>query len=323
MTVSQVEYSEYSRSFWENETLLYISSLADGERFALRTWIPDVLPTLQIRYTGASGEQTFLIFQSGKDGSLVLLDARPYTALPAEISGRLPFVYDLDGDGENETIDLVPDEEDEGRLSLTVDGFPVGSVFSVDGASMALWLADADGDGTAEIYFSGDLGSDDYVTSAWRGDTLEPISFTGECRRGADPSLVTSTADGRAAFSGWRMYLVSWSYQLGTYRAARDYELRDGVIAPTEGSDWSYDANRAELTVTKDLPVTTDSGEETVLPPGTSVRLLGTDGNNVRFSAGDGTSGVIRMEFRQGENPGWTIAGVREDEYFETLPYSG
>ena len=323
LRIARAGYSEYSDIFYENGDLLSVSRLEDGESICVRTWIPDVLPALKLIYTDGTGEKEFLISQSGRDGSLVLMDARPYTALPAEIGGRLPFVYDLDGDGENETIDLVPENAEEGAWKITVDGESLGDVVSVDRASCTLWLADVDSNGVPELIFSGDLGSDDYVTSAWRGDTLEPLSFTGENRRGANPWTVTSTVDGRAVLSAWQLYIASWSYQLGTYRAVRPYTLADGVFSPGGRGGWTYDTNDFYLVVKRDLPVILDDGAFKMLPPGTAILLTGTEGNIVRFTSANDVAGTILLEYVLGDNGGWYINGLSENEYFEMLPYAG
>ena len=324
LEISRVTYYEYANSFGTDGTLYYLSALEDGETLELRTWIPDVLPTLQIRFVDAQGEKEYLISQSGKDGSLVLMSTQPYSMLPAEIGKKLPFSYDLNGDGTPEVIDLTSaGTEDGSRWRLTVDGVSAGEVFALDARLCSLWIADADADGTAEIYFSGDMGSDDYVTCAWRGDTLEPILFTGESRNGADPAEQTQTADGLAVFSGPWLYLDSWSYQLGTYRAVRPYVLRDGVLMPDPDSDWAYTANRFALTVRSDLPVTLDGDGPATVHPGTQLTLLGTNGNTVRFTMDEGVTGTIELSLDKENGAGWRIDGRPEDEFFETLPYAG
>lgn len=324
LEISRVTYYDYSNTFGRDSTLFYLSALEDGETLEVRTWIPDVLPALQIRYFDAEGEKEYLISQSGRDGSLVLISTQPYTMLPAEIGKKLPFAYDLNGDGTPEVIDLTSaGTEDGSRWRLTVDGVSAGEVFALDARVCSLWIADADADGTAEIYFSGDMGSDDYVTCAWRGDTLEPILFTGESRNGADPAERTQTADGMAVFCGAWLYLDSWSYQLGTYRAVRAYVLRDGVLMPEPDSDWAYTANRFALTVKSDLPVIIDGEGPAAAAPGSRLTLLGTNGNTARFAMEDGVTGTIELSLDRENGSGWRIGGRPEDDYFETLPYSG
>ena len=324
LEISRVKYYEFANSFGKDSLLFFASGLEDGETLELRTWIPDVLPALQIRYTDAQGEKEYLISQSGRDGSLVLMSTQPYSILPEEVSGKLPFSHDLDGDGTPEVVDLTSAGTGDGsRWRLTVDGVSAGEVFALDARLCSLWIADADADGTAEIYFSGDMGSDDYVTCAWRADTLEPILFTGESRNGADPSELTQTADGLAVFCGATLYLDSWCYQLGTYRAVRGYVLCDGVLMPDPEADWAYTANRFALTVKSDLPVNMDGDGPAILHPGTKITLLGTDGNTVRFALDDGATGTIGLSLEKENGYGWRIDGRPEDEFFETLPYVG
>ena len=129
---------------------------------------------------------------------------------------------------------------------------------------------------------------------------------------------LSQTVDGRAVMSAWRLYIESWSYQLGTYRAVRAYTVTDGVIAPASRDGWTYDSNDFYLIVKRSLPVFLDSGGQTVLSPGTAIRLTGTDGNIAYFTGGD-LSGYIYLEYAYG----WYINGVSENEYFEMLPYAG
>ena len=324
LRIVRAVYYEYGGSFGEAGDVLCVSRLEDGDRLCVRTWIPDVMPNLMLKYTDGSGQRReYLISQSGRDGSLVLMDARPWKDLPLEISQALPFTYDVDKDGENETIDLVRQEGEESRWVLTVDGNSVGDVLAMDARLCSLWLADIDSNGIVEIIFSGDMGSDDYVTCAWRGDTLESISFTGENRRGANPWELTKTVDGRAVMSAWQLYIEGWSYQLGTYRAARPYTVSDGVITPASRNGWTYVSNDYYLVVKKNLPVILDSGMQTVLPPGTAILLTGTDGSVARFTGSGDLAGSILLEFVYGDNGGWYINGLSENEYFETLPYAG
>ena len=329
--ITRVSWAEYG-GFVEDGTLWYASRMEDGGTLLLRTWFGDVFPTLKIGWRRSDGQrEDYLLFQSGKDGSLVM--TRDETAyLPLEVSGRLPFSFDLDGDGETEVLDLVKTARDgASRWQLTVDGLPAEDTSTADAQIISLWVADLDADGTAEILFSGDMGSDDYVTCAWRADTLELIGFTGETRRGADGSARTVYADGKAVFSFGQLYLEGWNYQLGTYAAIRAYGYSDGVISPEDASwkeftGWSYPDNRSWLTAAKDLPVTWTDGSETTLPAGTQILLRGSDGDRAFFVTEDDRRGSIVLEYRtdgDGYSSGWTIDGVPEGDYFRSLPYAG
>ena len=331
--LSRVSYAEYGSGFWETGTLWLASRLDDGQTLLLRTWFGDVFPTLKLSWKLEGGErEAYLLFQSGKDGSLVMMEDDPVSGFPAEVSGRLPMDVDLDGDGRNERLELTNTPRNGGtHWQLTVDGRTAGDAYALDAELISLWLADLDGDGVTEILFSGDMGSDDYVTCAWRGDTLEPILFTGETRREHDPSERTASADGRAVVSYGTLYLESWSYQLGTYAAVRAYEYTNGAIGPAhdtlDGFDgWSYLKNSVWLTAVKPVPALWPDGGEAPLPVGTEILLQGTDGNRAFFVTRDGRTGAIRLEFQRDEDgyfAGWTVGGEPEDEFFQMLPYAG
>ena len=58
------------------------------------------------------------------------------------------------------------------------------------------------------------------------------------------------------------------------------------------------------------------------IPAGVRLRLLGWDGvSQVYFETGDGVRGTLAVS--RGEEYGWQIGGVREEECFVFLPYAG
>ena len=328
VSLSRAEYWEFSNTFFVEGTRWYVSDLADGETVCLRTWIPEIIPNLALTRTDREGTRTDYISQSGRDGSLVLLRERDFLSLPLEISRLLPFDWDIDGDGDRETLDLCRVENNgASRWQLLVDGTPApGEAYGLDAELLTLWLCDLDDDGTAELFFSGDMGSDDYVTCGWHGDTLAPIVFTGAGREDRDGEETAVTVDGRAVISGWTLVLDRWNYQLGTYRATRPFQPgEDGALAPLPDRAWEYRGNTGWLTVSADLPVTLDGAGETALPPDTELRLLSSDGGTVRFVTRDGQTGSLSLAFSRegGDYAGWTIAGRPEAEYFAFLPYVG
>ena len=48
LEISRVTYYEYANSFGTDGTLYYLSALEDGETLELRTWIPEIIPSLAI-----------------------------------------------------------------------------------------------------------------------------------------------------------------------------------------------------------------------------------------------------------------------------------
>ncbi len=322
VSLTRVSYMEYVDAFMPEQTVWYASALEDGETVCLRTWIPEILPDLALTRTEETGTVTDYISQSGKDGSLVLLPERDFLFLPAEVFDKIPLEYDIDGDGERETVDLRhTSTPSSSQWEVLVDGEPLPGALNIWG-ECELWLGDADSDGVTEIFLSGDQGSDDYATRGWKGDTGQMILFTGDDRHGRDPNELTETTDGRIVFSGWAPVLESWIYRLGTYYSARAMELsEDGVLAPADGTRWEYRRNDRWLTVESNLPVTMDEVGRAVLVPGTKLLLTSMEGDVVRFVTEEGETGSIVTEFVYGS--GWFIDGVKEDEYFEFLPYAG
>lgn len=64
----------YADKFYELETVWYASEMGDSA-LQLLTVIPDGIPNLMLKYRLADGtEQSFLVSQSGKDGSYILID---------------------------------------------------------------------------------------------------------------------------------------------------------------------------------------------------------------------------------------------------------
>ena len=55
------------------DILLAVGSVKAGDEFGLRVYIPDVLPNVVLCYSDAQGEHVYGIFQSGEDGSLLLV----------------------------------------------------------------------------------------------------------------------------------------------------------------------------------------------------------------------------------------------------------
>ena len=88
VALNAVTYLEYSNACRIDGTLWYAGHLSDGESFCVQTWIPDVVPNLALSWRDAGGEHMKYIFQSGMDGSLILMDGEVYAEHPVNISGQ-------------------------------------------------------------------------------------------------------------------------------------------------------------------------------------------------------------------------------------------
>lgn len=322
VNIRTVTYLEYCNAFRPDGTVWYASSLSDGESVCVQTWIPDVMPNLSISWRDGEGEHTKLISQSGKDGSLVLMDGEEYAELPVNISGKSVYRYDIDADGESEEIAVTVDETSGiGEYTITVDGTALDRTYIPNGDRYDFWLCDMNGDGICELLFSADAGSDDYYTCGWSGDTLAPIEFTGDGRYGADSTAPSGKLDGRVVFSGGIPILEAWYYQLGTYRAVMGFVGNsDGTFSLAPHMKWDYPGNDWYLTVAKILPVNLDDAGVAVLTPGEKLVLTGTDGSHAFFRTEDGRTGSITLDYADYT---WTINGESEDAFFEFLPYVG
>lgn len=330
VSLLQVQYLEYSDSYRADNTLWYASELLDGDVLMLRTWIPDTIPNRLLRYTGAQGpDQEYLISQSGKDGSLLMLEEETEPlSLPAQVDGRLPLSYDLDGDGEMERLNVVryADELGNTALALTVtqaDGTVLESRTEYLGNTL-VWLADLDGDGTVEILFSGDVASDDYYTICcrYRGGVLEAVSFL-------KGGVTTARLNGRVtAVDGSSLTVSEYIDVLGTYEGTRQYTMGDsGAIGPASGSEWSFSENGYWLQTIRELPVTMESGAfgtvPGIIPAGSRLLVTAWDGaNTLRFVTEDYRTGLFFVQLASDQG-GWLVGGVSEYEYFATLPYVG
>ena len=180
-----------------------------------------------------------------------------------------------------------------------------------------IWLADLDADACPEIYFCGDMASDDYVLNAWscKSGTPELIPFEDQLFLEAS---ILSISEGS-------LQLESTQDVLGSYEAVRAYVLHDGVLVPL-GDAWQIvpaNTSYSRLSLVRDLPVTLDDGTESTFGPGTILQVTGTDGKSfVDVITEDGVTGRIAITQPTGDWQ-WYINGEPELEYFELVPYAG
>ena len=234
---------------------------------------------------------------------------------------------DLDGCGMPEQVQLLRiwDQYDQQSFILRIQkgedvfdtGIEEGELTYPPSFNARIWLADLDGDLYPEIYFWGDMASDDYVLNAWsvRSGTPELIPF--EDQGYIEASIVS--------FSETSMQLESTQKVLGSYSAIRAYTLRDGVLTPL-GDAWQIvpaDTSYSNLSVVKAVPYTQDDGTQAYFEPGTRLQVTGTDGKSfVDVITSDGVTGRIEIVKPAGDWQ-WYIDGESELSYFELVPYAG
>ena len=249
------------------------------------------------------------------------------------ILDALPYRADLDGDGQAEIVDLttLPGTDGQPRWTVSVqkgEEVKLSQTDILDDMPYDLWAGDLDEDGQYELFFHGDMASDDYVIYAWRWD-LAPLRFQRDDRYGwgdeDDPTVFAAAIEG---FEDGHIIVVGVVDMLGTHWGVRTLALgEDGIIGPVS-TVWTFDEDMDRaLTVKRALTAYSararkDPGEAFVLEPGTRIVPLCSDGQErMWFETDKGKGGVLLLV--PDEEDMWLIDGTPEADCFEELPYSG
>lgn len=258
------------------------------------------------------------------------VDAFGFAPTKTEIVCRMN--YDLDGCGRKESVQLLRlwDEYDQYSFALRVvkngvnydSGVVTGDLggggteyhVQLPHYCPQLWLADLNGDNLVEIYFGGDMASDDYAFSVWTvgRSGLELVAVDGQPYI---PARVVS-------FEDRTVKLEQTIYVLGTYRGTSRY-----CFGPTDTLEqldayWQVESTFA-LRLVKALPVVMSDNTQTSLPAGTQLYVTATDASSVVFFKTDaGLTGSFAIDQAE-DGYSWLIAGESESAYFEVLPYAG
>ncbi|MCD7957164.1 MAG: DUF3298 and DUF4163 domain-containing protein [Lachnospiraceae bacterium] len=240
-----------------------------------------------------------------------------YSAMDGTGAGRVSVNTDVETTRGLLRLNVTEDEYEMLQVSLELNGetAAVADTFGSFGDAYLLSLSD----GRSFVLFDADYMSDDYVTFLYEITDGSPIlrsRLEGVSLQDGNVGTEVLTL---------RVHLDV----LGTYNAYMDYVIAEnGELMQTEDifeirqDGYTYRI----LTVTKDLPVTMDSGEAAVLPAGTRIRITGSDDNGTAYFRDEdsGEKGSISYERGNGEDA-WTlyIDGISEYEYFEMIPYAG
>ena len=236
----------------------------------------------------------------------------PETAAPAQILederilghclsivDELPYVVDLDEDGTPETVDLVTyaPADEYPRWAITVNKNDQEKRFETDipyDMPHDLWVGDLNEDGAYELFFHGDMASDDYLIYGFRSD-LDCLLFEPDERavRWEEPKQSTVFAGYIDGFEDGHIVIEGAVDMLGTHWGVRNFALGDdGVIGPVS-TVWTFndeiEADR-QLTVTRELTaykanLRKDPGEAFTLKIGEKICPLASDGCSRRRRA--------------------------------------
>ena len=248
----------------------------------------------------------------------------------------LPYAADLDGDGGRDIVDLKTyvgaDEYPRWVIVLTKDGQEKRFETDVpEDMPCDLFVGDLDEDGAYEIFFHGDMASDDYLIYGFTSD-LDCLFFEPDERavRWEEPAASSVFAGYIDGFEDGHIVIEGAVDMLGTHWGVRNYALgEDGTIGPVS-TVWTFndeiEADRA-LIVTRTLTAykaaaRKDPGEAFTLEPGEKILPLASDGcERLWFETEKGMGGVLLLTPDR-ENM-WLIDGTPEAEFFESLPYAG
>jgi hypothetical protein len=243
------------------------------------------------------------------------------TPAPEEPFTRVGFngtiFIDMDFDGLDETISVT--QKDDGTAAAGFSDGDTNFSDTIDPLYVTECFIDdvMKGDGYLELFVTGDMASDDYVTYIYRikDGATQKCEIYGIVKEsdGCGSLLVQETID-----------------VFGTYGAECRYTLTNGfgfeVSSPYTVLHEGYEDRK--ITVKRDgLPAQASAlggeYEDVLLPSGTELLLTETDCASYGLFKADGDKSIrIAITSKPGEW-GWYIGGVLEEEWFDGLSYSG
>lgn len=287
----------------------------------ITSYMPPFAPVELSAQVDAEGNGTQAVQTDNYKG----VDAYGFAPTRTEILCRMN--YDLDLCGRKESVQLLRlwDEYDQYSFALRVVkngvSYDLGVLSGLDTHQAQLphyapqlWLADLDGDKLVEIYFGGDMASDDFAFSGWTIDNTGLTGLTIDGEMYIDARIV-SVGSGA-------MQLERTLHVLGTHHGTSAYCFGPNGELEQLDAFWQIQ-DESGLSLIRPLPVVMSDNTQAELPAGTQLYVTATDGESAVFFRTDGgQTGEISIA-RDESNEGWMIAGVSENEYFETLPYAG
>ena len=270
-----------------------------------------------------------------------ILGVVPCAACAEETFAPIPFdletgvSVDLDGDGSPEEISLkeVMGPYDEKVICAAVRGANGAEAehFTEIHTLTHAWVADLDpADGIKEVLVSGDVMSSDYCTWVlrWKGDAFDLLPYAN-----GDPEFGFEGVPGDAIRVEAGSIIMEDSVDmLGTWWGQRPFRLtEDGrQVAEVPEANWTFEYDFDDpaiwercLELKRELPYTDADGAAAVLPAGTRLQIVETDGEQlVCFRTEDGAEGSFTAS-PSDKGWGFAIDGIDESEWFVETPYAG
>ena len=247
--------------------------------------------------------------------------------------------YDLDGDGTMETVswkeEAVDEYDNEVVLTVEKDGAKAeyrSGMISMEGVA----VYDLDGDGTFEIFITGDEMSSDYFTVAlhYADGQLTKLDFAN-VDRGDDDTGYHDYGYGYITGLGENaLYLNGSQDVLGTYFGWRAFTLKDGRFETCDDGLWHFDRDLEDadtwdwgcLTVKQEAKAMfQNEGKESegALQVGDKLVITASDkATRAYFETQDGRQGYLEIAPNTEQGWGWLVNGVSENDVFEIVPYA-
>lgn len=280
-----VNYDEPGGSFYQKQELMYLSALRDGEYVLLQSSIPDVIPNLQLSWRLPDGTtQRYLISQSGKDGSILLVEPNTIGRIyPGEVAEDYLY-WDLDGDGDPEVLELKL--ADKWELSVS-DGEKVSAVSTpLFHERPRLIVADVDEDNRCEIFLQ-----EADTLHCWRyNGSLESVSFLMNREKRSEISAQVLQADGDGLLLSCAFSLMGSTVPVtGLFR-----DGEGGTLSLAYGRSWEI-AEGQQILLQNDLPYTLPDGSGGRLSAGTVILPVSLSGDTLCFTTESGLTAYARL----------------------------
>lgn len=323
----ETSYDPHTGGFEAGRELLFAGRMNHGEFFRVTAYIPEIIPDLMISWSLPDGSrQDLLISQSGKDGSLLLIDPISLELLPVNMTDTLPASFDLDSDGEYEELTLTRNEElGETRYTLRLlDDLTVTSVETRLTDIDAVWFTDLEHDSTAEILISGrekdgaaaiylftltdgvriagfDAASDPFPpetpddgSGEASGDEKEKKDDKSEEKKNGERRAAPApSAEGMLNALSEKGFLMLRSFPfLGGQAAQGLITVNEGstLVFSEENAYWEFVGDDLQRRLGKELTAKNEKDEDVVLEVDAVITLLGTNGTDklyIRSSEGE------------------------------------
>lgn len=293
VTVYTGTYNAENSNFTPDKQLVYCSDMMRGAALAINHAPKESIPDLMISFTTPDGTiRNLLACGDEANGGLLLMELEGGNE---GIIVKGTYKYDLNGDGNEETIKL-----NKGETVSVLIGRDTVSTEIKSGESLRLY--DLNGDGMMEVYLSGEAENGKTMTYCF--------IFDGSAVQLGEP------IDGVVSeFNGNRLFVLANLNILGTHSAnvAYFYSPDDSKLLPMSGFEYIFDDGEV---ITTALAMALKDG--TNLPPNTRIHLKSTDGESyVNITTDEGVSGTLSItKDTVGE---WTVNGQPASACFKNL----